>query len=252
MVKHLKQNEVKSVAKSRSDFNYDSNHTFFKFYKGYDEFKEMPLDSKYNQIKQLNKLLIGFKNLKAKKMETQFKKEKIMKNVDELYKNYYNAYKSDFDTNDQLTEDKKKKFNYKQFEIEDKINKESKLDEKTKELKLTKLPKWVKVSKKRFNEILSTITEAKNNGLKINADGKEITLDKAECLLKDIGSGKIDGHEFKEKYNSTVNDVEEILNKRILTKNQSSMVKYLLLLGEILKPKDKKQMNNQTLKICLN
>ena len=34
-----------------------------------------------------------------------------MKNVDELYKNCYNTYKSDFDTNDELTEDKKKKFN---------------------------------------------------------------------------------------------------------------------------------------------
>ena len=27
------------------------------------------------------------------------------------------------------------------------------------------LPKWIKVSEKRFNEILSTVTEAKNNGL---------------------------------------------------------------------------------------
>ena len=56
-----------------------------------------------------------------------------MKNVDDLYKNYYNTYKSDFNTNDELTEDKKKKFNYKQFEIiDDEINEESKLDEKTK------------------------------------------------------------------------------------------------------------------------
>ena len=31
-----------------------------------------------------------------------------MKNVDELYKNYYNAYKSDFDTDDELAENKKK------------------------------------------------------------------------------------------------------------------------------------------------
>ena len=30
------------------------------------------------------------------------------------------------------------------------ISKESKLDEKTKELKLTKLPKWIKVSEERF------------------------------------------------------------------------------------------------------
>ena len=39
------------------------------------------------------------------------------------------------------------------------------------------LPKWVNVSEKRFNEILSKVTETKNNGLKINADGREITLD---------------------------------------------------------------------------
>ena len=64
-----------------------------------------------------------------------------MKNVDELYKNYYNTYKSDYDTDDKLKEDKKKKFDYKQFELDDKISKESKLDEKTKELKLTELPK---------------------------------------------------------------------------------------------------------------
>ena len=37
--KAFKKNEVKSVAKSMSDFNYNSNHAFFKFYKGYDELK---------------------------------------------------------------------------------------------------------------------------------------------------------------------------------------------------------------------
>ena len=73
-----------------------------------------------------------------------------MKNVDKLYKNYYNAYKSDFDTNEELAEDEKKKFNYKQFELDNEINKDSKLDEKTGRLML---PKWIKVSEKRFNEI---------------------------------------------------------------------------------------------------
>ena len=29
------------------------------------------------------------------------------------------------------------------------------------------LPKWVQVSKKRFNEILNTVTKAKNEGLKL-------------------------------------------------------------------------------------
>ena len=31
-----------------------------------------------------------------------------MKNVDNLYEKYYNAYKSDYDTNDELTKKKEK------------------------------------------------------------------------------------------------------------------------------------------------
>ena len=59
------------------------------------------------------------------------------------------------------------------------------------------LPKWIKLSKERFNEILSIITEPKNNGFKINVDGNEITLDNAESVLKDQGSGIIGSREFK-------------------------------------------------------
>ena len=47
--KAFKKDEAKSVAKNKSDFNYDSNHTFYRFYKGYDEFEEMSLDSKYHR-----------------------------------------------------------------------------------------------------------------------------------------------------------------------------------------------------------
>ena len=104
-----------------------------------------------------------------------------MKNVNELYKNYYSEYKSNFDTDNQLKKNKNKKINYKPFELDNIIS--------TKSNKL-KLPKWIKVSKTRFNEILSIITEAKNNGLKVNVDGEDITLDKAESLLKGINSKK--------------------------------------------------------------
>ena len=92
-------------------------------------------------MKDFSKLLISFKSLKTKKTETQLKKRRIIKNFDKLYKNYYNAYKSGCNTDDELREDKKKKFDYKQYELDDKISKESKLDDKTKELKLTELPK---------------------------------------------------------------------------------------------------------------
>ena len=44
--------------------------------------------------------------------------------------------------------------------------------------------------------MLSTVTEAKNNRFNNNVDGREITVDNAESLLKGAGSGKIDTREF--------------------------------------------------------
>ena len=41
--KALKKDEAKSVVKSKSDFNYDSNYICFEFSKSFDEFEEMPL-----------------------------------------------------------------------------------------------------------------------------------------------------------------------------------------------------------------
>ena len=38
-----------------------------------------------------------------------------------------------------------------------------------------KLPKWVKVNKKRFNEILSAVTKAKNERLRINRWNRNYT-----------------------------------------------------------------------------
>ena len=96
------------------------------------------------------------------------------------------------------------------------------------------LPNWLNVREERFNEILSIVTEAKNDGININVDGREITLDNAESLLKGVGSGKIEGHEFKEKYNNIVDDVEKILN-RSHTRSQENLLKLLSLLKEISK-----------------
>ena len=71
--------------------------------------------------------LTNFKNLKPKNPKTQLKKSQIMKNVDKLYEKYYNAYKNDFDT-DELSETKKKKIGYRQFELFDKTDKKLTLD----------------------------------------------------------------------------------------------------------------------------
>ena len=69
-----------------------------------------------------------------------------MKDGDELYKKYYDVYKSDHDTDDELNEVKKKKMDYKQFELFDKTDKKLKLDEETKN--------FVKEIKKKKKSVL--------------------------------------------------------------------------------------------------
>ena len=105
------------------------------------------------------------------------------------------------------------------------------------------LPKWVKVSKERFNEKLNTVTKAKNEGLRKNVDGREITLDKTERLLKGLGNGILDGHNFISRYNDIVNDVEATVNTPIITRNQEKIVKTTSLSKEILKTKSDEQPN---------
>ena len=102
----------------------------------------------------------------------------------------------------------------------------------------SELPKWVNINKTRFNEILSTVTKAKNEGLRTNEDGREITLDNSESLLKDLGNRILDRHEFKNRYNNIVNDVEAIVNKASITRSPERIVEILSLLKEI--PKTQK------------
>ena len=96
----------------------------------------MSLDSEYNKMKEFTNLLTNFKNLKPKNPKQY---------VDELYEKYYNAYKNNYD-GDELREAKKKKIDYKQFELFDKTDKKLALDRETKideESKLIELPKWL-------------------------------------------------------------------------------------------------------------
>ena len=77
-----------------------------------------------------------------------------MKNVDELYKKYYNDYKNDYHV-DELIEAKKKIFHYKQFELFDKTDKKLTLEEKTKKF-FKEIENWEKnVDKTGFTKYFS-------------------------------------------------------------------------------------------------
>ena len=68
------------------------------------------------------------------------------------------------------------------------------------------LPKWVKVSKSRFVEIQSIITEAKKNKLKVNIDGKNIMANNIEGLPEYIGRGDIRHKKAQNRYNAIIDN----------------------------------------------
>ena len=77
LVNHLKKIMLKILRSCKRDFDYGSNHEFYKFYKGYDEFEEMSLDSKHNRIKEFNNLLLNLKLLSRKKQKRNLKKSEL-------------------------------------------------------------------------------------------------------------------------------------------------------------------------------
>ena len=97
------------------------------------------------------------------------------------------------------------------------------------------LPKWVKVTKNRFDEIQSIATEAKNNKLKTTIGGKNITINSAEELIKDTASRKTECKKALERYNAILDSgVNKIINlKYIHTKNQNRILDIFSMLREI-------------------
>ena len=149
----------------------------------------MSLDSKHNKMKEFKRLLNNFKNLKLIKQEMQLKKERIMKNVEDLYEKYYIFYKNDFDNDDELSEAKKKKFDYKQFELFNKTDEKLTLDGETKkdeESKLTELPKWLH-SKNDFKKAIKLIEDirADTNNIKSGPGNKKV-FNNFDKLINDI------------------------------------------------------------------
>ena len=148
----------------------------------------MSVASKYNKIKKCTNLLTIFKNLKPKNSKSQLKKEQIMKNVDELYEKYQNAYKNDYDA-DELSEAEKKKIDYKQFELFDKTAKKLTLEEETKKnLRRLKIKKKL-LTKKVFSKYFSYEPAALVNKL-LDQNTQDLGKILDEIKQKNIKSNK--------------------------------------------------------------
>ena len=77
----------------------------------------MSLGSKYDVMTDFHEFLNSFTNThKAITDETNDRKNRILSYLKPLYNNYLGAYKKSYD-NKELTDEDKRKYDYKQFEI---------------------------------------------------------------------------------------------------------------------------------------
>ena len=94
-------NKVSKAAKNESDFSYNPNYAFYKFYRDSEKFNRMvSIDSKRGELKEFYKLLSNFKNHKPLTIETKCRKSRIMNNFNKLYKKYLDSYKQNYDSED--------------------------------------------------------------------------------------------------------------------------------------------------------
>ena len=73
-------NKSRSYIKNESDYNYDNNFVFDKFYRDFENFKYRSLESKYTDISKFYRVLKEFKNHKTNTDETQQRKNKVINN----------------------------------------------------------------------------------------------------------------------------------------------------------------------------
>ena len=111
-----------------------------------------------------------------------------------LYNNYFDAYKKNYD-NKELTDEDKKKYDYKQFEIIDSRDQGLKSTKKTDEIQK---PTWVNLDRNNFNSIIRDVySNLNNNEFKTTADKKIYDLKNAKNILVKITTQKISEKETK-------------------------------------------------------
>ena len=117
-------NKDSKVAKNESNYIYNSDYTFYNFYRDFKKLT-MLLDSKYDEMTDFHKLLNSFINThKATNTETNDRKNRILSYVKPLYNKYLDAYKKNYDSEKIKVEEKRGR-DYKRFEIIDKKKQKS-------------------------------------------------------------------------------------------------------------------------------
>ena len=110
-------NKVSKAPKNERNYNYDSKYAFYEF--DFKNILKMSLDSKYVEMIDFYKILNSFINVHvAITAEAKDRKDRILSYVKPFYEKYFGAYKKNYD-NKKLTDEEKRKYDHKQFEMID-------------------------------------------------------------------------------------------------------------------------------------
>ena len=186
---------------------------FYEFYKDFKKCKRMSLGSKYDVMTDFHEFLNSFINThKAITDETNDRKNRILSYVKPLYNNYLGAYKKSYD-NKELTDEDKRKYDYKQFEIiDEKKQKSERTEEKTKTI--MQKPLWFKINRKEFEELNGDIfINQNNNDFKFTINRKTYDFKNAKIFWTELTTRKITENEAKELYNELVQKDIDALKK---------------------------------------
>ena len=137
------------------------------------------------------------------------------------------------------------------------------------------LPKWIKVSKERFDVIKKKVQNANINNLQDKPKGsKVININDSNKLLYEIENSKITYEESLKRIENIRSDIDKIISMQSLNLNQVNVLHIHFMVNEIFTGesesvglnekgnfeiftekqtnKNKNIENNQTLEICLN
>ena len=194
-------NKTSSYIKNESDYNYDNNFAFYKFYRDFQNFKDRSLESKYNDISKFYRALNEFKNHKTNTDETQQRKNRVINDVVALYNNYFDSYKKTFhetrnETFDKTTLNEIKTYDSYQFKI------------------ASLLPEWLE-SRNDFNKANGLIDDMRidMNKVKASKEDKKV-LNDFNKLIIDINNNKVKKEDAAERLNKSTPDLDQLKQKQ--------------------------------------
>ena len=113
-------------------------------------------------------------------------------------------------------------------------------DKKSEQPDELRLPKWIKVDKKRFDVMKKKAQNAKKSNLQVRPKGsKFININESNKLLYGIENGQITYEEALKRIKNICSDFKKVISMQGINVNQVNFVNILFMVDEIFTGKNK-------------